>query len=122
MNITAFFFLVGGKFQSYWPNFVADTHVIVYAIDSSNTDQLGKSKVALFEVLSDVKLKGVPLVLLVCKQDLKGAKPSEDVASIFEIDAISSNRPSGIAAIKVLDNGDVSGVQEAKQLILTFCK
>ena len=122
MNITASFFLVGGKFQSYWPNFVADTHVIVYAIDSSDTDQFGKSKVALLEVLSDVKLKGVPLVLLVCKQDLKGAKPLEGVASIFEIDAISSNRPSGIAAIKVLANGDVSGVQEAKQLILTFCK
>ena len=61
-------------------------------------------------------------MLLVCKQDLKGAKPLEEVASIFEIDAITSNRPSGIAAIKVLANGDVTGVQEAKQLILSFCK
>ena len=122
INIAFSCFLVGGKFQSYWPNFVSDTKVIVYVIDSSDTEQFDQSKNALLEVLSDVKLKGVPLVLLVCKQDLKGAQPSGEVASFFGVKKLSSDRQTGVTAVQILANGDVSGLQEAKKLILNFCK
>lgn len=96
--------------------------MIVYVIDSSDTEQFEKSKNALLEVLSDAKLKRVPLVLLVCKQDLKGAKPLGEVASFFGLEALSSDRQTGIAATEILVDGDVSGLQKAKQLILNFCK
>lgn len=115
-------FLVGGKVQSYWPKFVTDTSIIVYVVDSSNPGQFENSKKALFDILSDFKLKGVPLVLLACKQDLNDAKPAAAIASFFELDEISKERPTGIAAFEVLADGNASRLQEAKQLILNICK
>ena len=123
INILFPFFLpVGGKFQSYWPNFVNDTSVIVYAIDSSDPALFDKSKHALLEILSDVKLKGVPLVLLICKQDLKEARPVQEVVKFLGVETLSSDRQIGVAAFQIIANGEVSGLQEAKHLILNFCK
>lgn len=115
------YFSVGGKFQSYWPNFLTDVNVIVYVIDSSVSERFDESKDALLRVLSDDTLKGVPLLLLACKQDAAEAKPSQDVASFFGLQELSSSRKTGIAAVEILANGEAHGIQEAKELILNFC-
>ena len=112
---------VGGKFQSYWPNFLTDVSVIVYAIDSSASERFDESKNALLQVLSEETLKEVPLLLLASKQDAEGAKPSEDIASFFGLQELCSTRNVQVAAIEILGNGEARGVQEAKELILTFC-
>lgn len=93
----------------------------MYVVDSSACERFEESKEALLRVLSDDTLKGVPLVLLTCKQDAAGAKPSEDVASLFGLQELSFSRKTGIAAVEILANGEVRGVQEAKELILNFC-
>jgi len=112
---------IGGKFQSYWPNFLTDVSVIVYAIDSSASERFDESKNALLGVLSEDTLKGVPLLLLACKQDAEGAKLSEDIASFFGLQELCSTHKVQIAAIEILGNGEARGVQEAKELILNFC-
>ena len=112
---------VGGKFQSYWPNFLTDVSAIVYAIDSSTSERFDESKNALLGVLSEDTIQGVPLLLLACKQDAEGAKPSEDIASFFGLQELCSTRKARIAAIEILGNGEAHGVQEAKELILNFC-
>ena len=120
-NVSFSCFLVGGKFQSYWPNFLIDVSVIVYAVDSSASQTFDESKDALLRVLSDDTLEGVPLLLLACKQDAQGATPLEDVASFFGLQDLCSTRKAQIAAIEILGNGEAHGVQEAKELILNFC-
>lgn len=112
---------VGGKFQFYWPNFLADVSVIVYAIDSSASERFDESKNALLQILSEDTLKEVPLLLLACKQDAEGAKPTEDIASRFGLQELCSTRKVRIGAIEILGNGEARGVQEAKELILNFC-
>ena len=112
---------VGGKFQFYWPNFLADVSVIVYAIDSSASERFDESKNALLQLLSEDTLKEVPLLLLACKQDAEGAKPTEDIASRFGLQELCSTRKVRIGAIEILGNGEARGVQEAKELILNFC-
>jgi len=93
----------------------------VYAIDSSASERFDESKNALLGVLSEDTLKGVPLLLLACKQDAEGAKLSEDIASFFGLQELCSTHKVQIAAIEILGNGEACGVQEAKELILNFC-
>lgn len=114
-------FLVGGKFQTYWPNFLGDVSVIVYAIDSCASQTFDESKTAMLRILSEETLEGVPLLLLACKQDAENATPLEDIASFFGLQELCSSRKARIAAIEVLGNGEARGVQEAKELILNFC-
>lgn len=120
INISFSCFPVGGKFKSYWPNFLTDVSIIVYVIDSSASQRFDESKDALLGVLSD-DTQGVPLLLLACKQDAEGAQPLQDVASFFGLQELSSSRKAQIAAVEILDNGETHGVQEAKELILNFC-
>ena len=121
-NIISFYCLpVGGKFQSYWPNFVTDVSVIVYAIDSSSSERFDESKDALLGILSEDTLKEVPILLLACKQDAEGAKPSEEIASFFGLQELCFARRARIAAIEILGNGEARGVHEAKELIINFC-
>lgn len=94
----------------------------MYVIDSSAPQRFEESKEALSTVLSDDTLNGVPLLLIASKQDAVGAKPSQDVASFFGLQQLSSSRKTGIAGVKILVNGEVHGIQEAKELILNFCK
>ena len=93
----------------------------MYVIDSSASERFDESKNALLGVLSGDTLKGVPILLLACKQDAEGAKPSEDIASFFGLQELCSTRRARIAAIEILGNGEARGVQEAKELIINFC-
>ena len=115
---------VGGaeKFRTYWPNFISDANVLVYVVDSCATERFQDSKNALLKVLSDKRLDGVSLVLLACKQDLPNATSATEIASFFELERLSSHRQTEAAGFQVLANGQVKGLQKAKQLILNFCK
>lgn len=112
---------IGGKVQSYWPNFLSDVSVIVYVIDSSASAKFTESKDALLAVLSEESIKGVPLILLACKQDVEGARPRQEVESFFGLQELSANRKTGIVGVEVLSSGAVHGLEEAKELILKFC-
>ena len=108
-------------FQSYWPNFLSDVSVLVYVIDSSAPEKFAESKDALLAVLSRESIKGVPLIILACKQDAKGAKPTLEVESFFGLQELSASRETGIVGVEVLASGEVHGLEEAKELILKFC-
>lgn len=112
---------IGGTFQSYWPNFLSDVSVLVYVIDSSAPEKFAESKDALLAVLSRESIKGVPLIILACKQDAKGAKPTQEVESFFGLQELSASRETGIVGVEVLASGEVHGLEEAKELILKFC-
>lgn len=77
---------IGGtdKNRAYWENFVRDTDLLVYVVDSSDDDRALDVAVAEFrKLIADARLKDVPVLLLANKQDAPGAKNQFEVAKVF---------------------------------------
>ena len=123
--MNCFLLTVGGaeKFRSFWPNFTAGTDVLVYIVDGSDPNRLQESKEALDKVLADSKLKDVPLVLIVSKQDLPGASSAKEVAEVFKVESsFLPNRLVEVVGIQISDkDGQDEGLLHAKEMILALC-
>ncbi|QRV76404.1 ADP-ribosylation factor family [Ceratobasidium sp. AG-Ba] len=62
----------------YWRCYYANTHAIIYVIDSSDQDRLQTSRAELLTMLAEEELKGVPVLVFANKQDMPGSlKPGE---------------------------------------------
>ena len=68
--IFSFPFVVGGKqsVRSYWENFVSNTDVLVFVVDSADVGRFPEAKEELHKLLRDDRLKNVPLILVANKQ------------------------------------------------------
>ena len=67
---------VGGakSMRQYWNNFVQDTSVFVFVVDSSDASRFSEAFSALHEISGDDRLKKVPIVLVANKQVTSRAK------------------------------------------------
>ena len=54
--------------RRYWINFVQDTSVFVFVVDSSDDGRFSEAFSALHEISGDERLKKVPIVLVANKQ------------------------------------------------------
>ena len=54
--------------RNYWDNFVSNTDVLVFVVDSADVDRFTEAKDELHKLLQDDRLKNVPLVLVANKQ------------------------------------------------------
>ncbi|XP_077421995.1 ADP-ribosylation factor-like protein 14 [Vanacampus margaritifer] len=72
---------VGGqrKMRPHWKHHYADTAGLVFVVDSADQGRLDEARKELHRVLKYESLKGVPLVVLSNKQDLRGALSPEAV-------------------------------------------
>uniref|UniRef100_A0A1I8G325 ADP-ribosylation factor-like protein 6 n=1 Tax=Macrostomum lignano TaxID=282301 RepID=A0A1I8G325_9PLAT len=79
------FWDLGGQqeLQSLWDKYYAESHAVIFVIDSSDRERMEESKQALEKVVSSDALAGVPLLLLANKQDLEGCLTAEEVKEIF---------------------------------------
>lgn len=61
---------VGGseKVRAFWPNFVQDTDILAYMVDSSDESRLAEAYNELHKILGDERLKHVPILILANKQ------------------------------------------------------
>ena len=61
---------VGGTadVRRYWSNFVQDTDILVFVVDSADEKRLPEAFDELHKVLGDDRLKRVPIVILANKQ------------------------------------------------------
>lgn len=64
------FEIVGGsdKVKPYWTNFIPNTNLLVFVIDSSDEEHILAATTEFNKLLSDDRLKGVPVLLLANKQ------------------------------------------------------
>ncbi|XP_065828024.1 uncharacterized protein [Oscarella lobularis] len=119
---------VGGS-QScrvHWSRFFSKANLVVYVVDSTDTDRLEQSATALNGVLSDVELSGVPLLLVFNKQDVDGAAKADQLAEAFKLTELLQTRNVQLATSQVPppdDSGtsDVAGIVQVKQLIISLC-
>ncbi|XP_066484149.1 uncharacterized protein [Tiliqua scincoides] len=81
-NITFTMWDVGGqdRIRVLWRYYHANTHGLVFMVDSVDSSRFEEAKFELEALLNSHDLQGVPLVLLVNKQDLPGAWAPMEVA------------------------------------------
>uniref|UniRef100_A0A3P9D7T3 ADP-ribosylation factor-related protein 1 n=1 Tax=Maylandia zebra TaxID=106582 RepID=A0A3P9D7T3_9CICH len=66
------FWDLGGQeeLQSLWDKYYAESHGVIYVIDSTDEERLSESKDAFEKMISSEALEGVPLLVLANKQDV----------------------------------------------------
>ncbi|XP_078105470.1 ADP-ribosylation factor-related protein 1 isoform X1 [Sander vitreus] len=66
------FWDLGGQeeLQSLWDKYYAESHGVIYVIDSTDEERLSESKEAFEKMISSEVLEGVPLLVLANKQDV----------------------------------------------------
>ncbi|XP_077397088.1 uncharacterized protein LOC144033117 [Festucalex cinctus] len=87
---------VGGqrKMRPHWQHHYADTAGLLFVVDSADRGRLDEARKELHQVLKYESLKGVPLVVLSNKQDLRGALGPEAVCQRLGLGrACDGNRP-----------------------------
>nr|CAD7602437.1 unnamed protein product [Timema genevievae] len=79
------FWDLGGQeeLQSLWDKYYAESHALIYIVDSSDRDRIPDSKEAFDKMISSESLIGVPLLVLANKQDLVDCMGVRDVKPIF---------------------------------------
>ncbi|KAF7663571.1 hypothetical protein LDENG_00206240, partial [Lucifuga dentata] len=112
---------IGGKeeLRPYWQRYMSRALVLVFVVDSSNTELFPVAKRHLHELLlgSDPHL---PLVVLANKQDLPGACTITDLHDALALAEIGDQRKLFLIGTNV-KKGDPelnSGVQDAQDLII----
>ncbi|CAG2179740.1 unnamed protein product [Oppiella nova] len=87
------FWDLGGQteLQTLWDKYFAESHAIIYVIDSSDKERLEDSKLAFDKMITNEALNGVPLLLVANKQDIPESLSLSRIKDIF----INSNQVIG---------------------------
>ncbi|XP_046554652.1 ADP-ribosylation factor-related protein 1-like [Haliotis rubra] len=100
------FWDLGGQeeLQSLWDKYYAESHAVIYIVDSSDTERIEESKAAFDKMITNNTLAGVPLMLLANKQDLDGCVKVSDMRTVFspsqELIGHRDLHVSGVSALK----------------------
>lgn len=88
------FWDLGGQedLQSLWDKYYAESHGVVYVIDSSDHDRLQESREAFEKMLGSETLTGVPLLVVANKQDIEGCLSVNDIKTAFHESASQIGR------------------------------
>ncbi|KAH3697984.1 ADP-ribosylation factor-related protein 1-like [Dreissena polymorpha] len=100
------FWDLGGQeeLQSLWDKYYAESHAVIYVVDSSDKERIDESKDAFDKMIVNDSLKDVPLLLLANKQDLPEVVTVGTIKSVFygSSDLIGQRdcRVNGVSALK----------------------
>uniref|UniRef100_A0A672YAQ7 ADP-ribosylation factor-related protein 1 n=1 Tax=Sphaeramia orbicularis TaxID=375764 RepID=A0A672YAQ7_9TELE len=71
------------ELQSLWDKYYAESHGVIYVIDSTDEERLSESKEAFEKMISSETLEGVPLLVLANKQDVPNCLSVPDIKTAF---------------------------------------
>jgi len=75
-----------------WDDYMADSHGVVFMVDSADQERLDEAKTELLDLLGEPALQDAPVALLFNKQDLPAALGDEELRQILEWEEISQDR------------------------------
>lgn len=58
---------VSGQATRLWKHYFDKIHAVIYVIDSSDTERMGKAKTYLYRVMQDNDLKDAPVLIMANK-------------------------------------------------------
>lgn len=84
-SVRLVFWDLGGQeeLQALWDKYYAESHAVIYVIDSSDPNRLEESRLAFDEMLKSEALHSVPVLVLGNKQDLEGCLSVSDIKEEF---------------------------------------
>ncbi|CAH0547616.1 unnamed protein product [Brassicogethes aeneus] len=74
--------------RGIWNKYFTDAHGVIFVVDSSDISRLEEAKLALFNILSNEKIAGKPLLILANKQDFENALDEVDIIEELDIENI----------------------------------
>ncbi|CAN9498277.1 unnamed protein product [Ophioblennius macclurei] len=82
---------VGGQksMRPNWKYYMDDCKALVFVVDSTDRARIQEAQKALRRVLSDEKLKGVPLMVLANKKDLPNSMTIREVSTQLDLSSFS---------------------------------
>lgn len=91
---------VGGQrtLRPFWRNYYEQTDSLIWVVDATALDRLEDCRVELHKVLTEDRLAGASLLILVNKMDAVGESPEEQskvidrVQTALQLDEISGNK------------------------------
>ncbi|XP_044740373.1 ADP-ribosylation factor-like protein 2 [Chrysoperla carnea] len=118
------FWEIGGKdkVRKFWLNFLQDTDLLMYVIDSSDIHSLPITIKELKTLVGDERLKNVPVLVIASKCDTPGALTVRDVTDAIDVKSIESYKHK----VKVLGDTnpspEVDAIERIRQTIIALVK
>jgi len=102
------FWDLGGQddLQTLWDKYYAESHAVIYVVDSSDPERLEESREAFEKMINFDSLNGVPLLVLANKQDVENHLSVGDIKNAFKDSCVAiGQRDCRVLGISAL-NGD----------------
>eukprot|EP00941_MAST-03F_sp_MAST-3F-sp1_P004742 g4742.t1 len=101
----------GSDLRELWESYFEEAHALFFVVDANDPKRFAEARHELQKLLTDSRLKGVPVLIAANKQDLPAAYSPEKVATELQIAGICSRalRVHGISGLELV------GLREAMQ-------
>ncbi|XP_007892643.2 ADP-ribosylation factor-like protein 13B [Callorhinchus milii] len=93
-EVTLFDLGGGEKFRTSWRNFYAETHGVVFVVDSTDVKRTAEAGNVLSEVLKHPKISGKPVLVLANKQDKAEALSESDIVEQISLGKLANENKS----------------------------
>lgn len=109
----------GQKFvRSYWKSFLGIADALIYVIDGSDRARIEESVYELTSLLNENKLRKVPLLLFVNKQDILFSLNSIDLIQQLNLNHLIENRQWIIQDCSCMSESGIEGIQDGLESLL----
>uniref|UniRef100_A0A0A9XY23 ADP-ribosylation factor-like protein 13B n=2 Tax=Lygus hesperus TaxID=30085 RepID=A0A0A9XY23_LYGHE len=78
----------GPQIRGIWSCYFSDVFGVIFVVDASDENRLGEAKVLLYNLLTNEKLAGKPLLVLANKQDIPNALDEIDIVESLSLEPL----------------------------------
>lgn len=83
----------GSRIRGIWNNYYAESHGVIFVVDSSATERVNECKEELHRLLQDDRIKGKPIIIFANKQDAENAADEIKTCNVLDLEnALGENR------------------------------
>jgi len=103
---------LGGQtnIRPYWRCYYANTHAVIFVVDSSDVDRIGTARKELMALLEEEELKAAVLLVFANKQDQKGAVSETQLAEQLGLTLVKNRTWHICRAVATKGDGLVEGL------------
>ncbi|KAI9026761.1 ADP-ribosylation factor family-domain-containing protein [Hyaloraphidium curvatum] len=109
------FWDLGGQrdLRSLWEKYYAESHGVVFVIDSGDAERLEECRVAFEKIITSDTTEGVPIIVLANKQDLPNSLKVHEIKEVFNRIALRLGaRESAVRGVSALTGENVKEAVE----------
>ncbi|ETV67345.1 hypothetical protein H257_16426 [Aphanomyces astaci] len=81
----------GDKGRGLWCHYFANTHALLYVVDSNDRDRISTARDELHRALADELMQNVHVLVFANKQDLPNAMTTDQVTAALDMEALTRN-------------------------------